>query len=151
MSEQLNHLNVINQQANRLTYEAANTAVLEKCQVADLKEKSVIVKTLYSGISRGTESLVYNGKVPITEQTTMRCPYQVGEFSFPLSYGYACIGEIIEIQSDTKRIKEGDIVFVLHPHQDIFCVSEDACNLVPDMLPPSRGVLSANMEFCRCA
>ena len=146
MSEQLNHLNVINQQANRLTYEAANTAVLEKCQVADLKEKSVIVKTLYSGISRGTESLVYNGKVPITEQTTMRCPYQVGEFSFPLSYGYACIGEIIEIQSDTKRLKEGDIVFVLHPHQDIFCVSEDACNLVPDMLPPSRGVLSANME-----
>ncbi len=146
MSEQLNHINVIDQKASRLTYESANSAIIEKCQLTDFKENFVIVKTLYSGISRGTESLVYSGKIPITEQNRMQCPHQVGNFTFPVTYGYACIGKIIETQSDVSRVKKGDVVFVLHPHQDIFCVSEDFCNVIPPTLPPARGVLSANME-----
>ncbi len=146
MSEQLPQINVTSARATRLSYESACSAVLENCQLSDFKEKNVIIQTLYSGISRGTESLVYHGKVPITEQSRMRCPHQVGEFTFPLSYGYACVGKVIDTQSDVTRVKKDDVVFVLHPHQDIFCVSEDACNLVPKTLPPARAVLSANME-----
>ncbi len=146
MSEQLPQINVTSARAKRLSYHSACNAVIEDCQLADFKEKNVLIQTLHSGISRGTESLVYQGKVPLIEQTRMRCPHQSGDFTFPVSYGYACVGKVIETQSDVTRIKKGDVVFILHPHQDIFYVSEDACNLVPEALPSSRAVLSANME-----
>lgn len=146
MSEQLPQINVTKARANRLTYKAASNAALEECQLSDLKDKNIVVRTLFSGISRGTESLVYHGKVPKTEETRMRCPHQVGEFTFPVSYGYACVGKVIETQSDVTGVKNGDVVFVLHPHQDIFHVHEDSCNLVPQSISPSRAVLSANME-----
>ena len=132
--------------ARRLSYKAACSATIEDCQLVDLKDKTALVKTLYSGISRGTESLVYHGKVPKTEENRMRCPHQTGGFNFPVSYGYACVGEVIETKSDVNKVKKGDRVFVLHPHQDIFCVSQDVCNLLPDELPSPRAVLSANME-----
>ncbi len=146
MSEQLPQINVTIPRAKRLSYEGASSALIEECQLIDIKEKNILVKTLYSGISRGTESLVYKGKVPKSEETRMKCPHQIGNFSYPISYGYACVGEILETQSDVKHFKKGDYVFVLHPHQNIFQVHEDACSLLPKGLPPSRAVLSANME-----
>ncbi len=146
MSEQLLQINVTNARANRLIYNAASNAAIEECQLVVLKDKNVIIRTLYSGISRGTESLVYHGKVPLSEEIRMRCPHQTGDFTFPVSYGYACVGKVIETQSDVKHVKKDDIVFILHPHQDLICVSEEACNLLPETLPPSRAVLSANME-----
>lgn len=146
MSEQLPQLNVTSTRAKRLTYKAASNALIEECQLTDLNDKNVTIQTLYSGISRGTESLVYHGKVPISERSRMKCPHQTGNFSYPVSYGYACVGKIIETQSDVSRVKTGDLVFVLHPHQDFFQVHEDACNLIPSSLPASQAVLSANME-----
>lgn len=146
MSEQLPQLNVTSARAKRLIYKSASSAQIEECQLADLKDKNVRVQTLYSGISRGTESLVYHGKVPITERARMKCPHQVGDFSYPVSYGYACVGKVIETQSDVSRVKKGDLVFILHPHQDCFQVHEDACNLIPKSLPANQAVLAANME-----
>ena len=146
MSEQLPQLNVTSARAKRLTYEAACSAGIEECQLADLKDKNVMIQTLYSGISRGTESLVYHGKVPISERSRMKCPHQTGDFSYPVSYGYACVGKVIETQSDVSRVKTGDLVFVLHPHQDFFQVHEHACNVILTDLPASQAVLSANME-----
>lgn len=146
MSEQLPQINVTRARAKRLTYRTACSAHIEECQLADLKEKNVMVQTIYSGISRGTESLVYHGKVPASEHSRMKCPYQTGDFSYPVSYGYACVGKVIETQSDESRVKTGDMVFVLHPHQDFFQVHEDSCNLIPENLPTAQAVLSANME-----
>jgi len=132
--------------ATRLTYVGPSKPVVEKCQITDLKEKNVLVKTLFSGISRGTESLVFHGKVPLSEAKRMRCPHQTGDFGFPVSYGYAAVGKVIETKSDDLAVKGGDTVFVLHPHQDYFVVDDTACNPVPANLPPARAVLSANME-----
>ena len=146
MSEQLPQLNVTSARAKRLTYEAACSARIEECQLADLKDKNVMIQTLYSGISRGTESLVYHGKVPVSERSRMKCPHQTGDFNYPVNYGYACVGKVIETKSDVSRVKTGGLVFVLHPHQDFFQVHEDACNVIPTDLPASQAVLSANME-----
>jgi len=146
VSEQLPQINVTDPRAKKLTYTAACSARIEECQLADLKEKNVTIETLYSGISRGTESLVYHGKVPKSEENRMRCPHQTGDFSYPVSYGYASVGKIIETQSDVSRVKIDDLVFVLHPHQDLFRVHEDACNLLPADISPARAVLCANME-----
>lgn len=100
----------------------------------------VEVETLFSGISRGTESLVFAGAVPAPERERMRCPHQTGDFPFPVKYGYANVGRI------ASGARAGEIVFSLFPHQDHFAVSDDDLMPLPADLPPARAVLAANME-----
>ncbi|WP_300073951.1 zinc-binding alcohol dehydrogenase [uncultured Ruegeria sp.] len=100
----------------------------------------VVVDTLFSGISRGTERLVFQGKVPLTEHETMRAPFQEGEFSFPVKYGYSAVGRIASAQ------RSGETVFALYPHQTRFAVPATALTIVPKNVPPQRAVLAANME-----
>ena len=76
----------------------------------------------------------------------MRCPHQLGEFSFPISYGYALVGEVIETGKDVKHLVQGNIVFALHPHQSHALIDATYANKVPDAVPPQRAVLAANME-----
>jgi len=102
----------------------------------------VVVRALYSGISRGTEALVFNGRVPPSEWGRMRAPFQVGEFSTPVKYGYSVTG-IVE-QGPGELIDRH--VFVLHPHQTRFVVPATAVQVLPDGVPPSRAVLAANLE-----
>jgi 2-desacetyl-2-hydroxyethyl bacteriochlorophyllide A dehydrogenase len=102
----------------------------------------VLVRTKFSGISRGTESLVFHGKVPPSEYDRMRCPNISGAFTFPVKYGYAAVG-IVEA-GDEKLI--GRNVFCLHPHQDFFCVPSISVTSLPADLPPERAILAANME-----
>lgn len=102
----------------------------------------VLVQTLFSGISRGTESLVAACLIPQSQYQVMRCPFQAGDFPFPVKYGYANVG----------RVEQGPghlldrTVFCLYPHQTRFRVPIDAVNVVPDTIPPGRAVLAANME-----
>jgi len=102
----------------------------------------VLVRALYSGISRGTEALVFQGRVPQSEFSRMRAPFQAGEFPAPVKYGYASVGEI----EQGPRGLEGRRAFVLYPHQTRYVVPADAAHVLPDGVPPSRAVLAANME-----
>ena len=102
----------------------------------------VVVRALYSGVSRGTESLVFQGRVPPTEHARMRAPFQAGEFPAPVKYGYASVGEI----ERGPRGLQGRHAFVLYPHQTKYVVPAAAVHVLPDGLPPSRAVLAANME-----
>ena len=111
-----------------------------------LGHNDVILQTLKSGISRGTESLIFAGRVPQNEWKRMRCPHQLGEFSFPISYGYALVGEVSETGKDVKHLVQGNIVFALHPHQSHALIDATYANKVPDAVPPQRAVLAANME-----
>ncbi len=102
----------------------------------------VLVRTLRSGISRGTESLVFAGRVPASQSTAMRCPFQEGEFPGPVKYGYASVGCV---ESGPAELL-GRRVFCLHPHQDRYVVPAAAVTALPDAVPDARGVLAANME-----
>ena len=102
----------------------------------------VRVRTLFSAISRGTESLVFRGEVPPSEYQRMRAPFQDGNFPAPVKYGYANVGEVIEGPDDLR----GRAVFCLYPHQTLYQVPIDAVQALPDALPPPRAVLAANME-----
>jgi threonine dehydrogenase-like Zn-dependent dehydrogenase len=102
----------------------------------------VLVRTLYSGISRGTEALVFQGRVPQSEFSRMRAPFQAGEFPAPVKYGYASVGEI----EQGPRDLQGRRAFVLYPHQTRYVVPADAAHVLPESVPPSRAVLAANME-----
>jgi threonine dehydrogenase-like Zn-dependent dehydrogenase len=100
------------------------------------------VRTLFSGISRGTERLVFQGAVGRSEWERMRCPMQEGAFPFPVKYGYCAVGSV----EDGPAQLRGRPVFCLHPHQDVFLAPADRLTLVPDRVPPRRATLAANME-----
>ena len=102
----------------------------------------VLVRALYSGISRGTEALVFGGRVPPSEWGRMRAPFLVGEFPAPVKYGYSATGLV----EDGPAELVGRHVFVLHPHQTRFVVPATAVHVLPDEVPPSRAVLAANLE-----
>ncbi|ANB02015.1 zinc-binding alcohol dehydrogenase [Ectothiorhodospira sp. BSL-9] len=107
-----------------------------------LPEGHVQVTSLYSGVSRGTESLVFHGHVPATEYQRMRAPFQVGDFPGPVKYGYASVARV---DSGPDELV-GRPVFCLHPHQDRYQVPATAVTPLPEDLPPGRAVLAANME-----
>lgn len=113
-------------------------------KVAQLRDgelgQGVLVETLFSGISRGTEKLVFEGRVPISEQTRMRSLAQEGDFSFPVKFGYCAVGKVLEGELSGRK------VFALHPHQTQFRMPEDLLNLIPENLPAERAILAANME-----
>jgi threonine dehydrogenase-like Zn-dependent dehydrogenase len=102
----------------------------------------VLVRTLYSGISRGTESLVFRGRVPPSEFDRMRAPFQAGSFPAPVKYGYANVGEVEAGPAELV----GRLVFTLYPHQTRFIVPSTAVHLLPAGTPPARAVLAANLE-----
>lgn len=101
-----------------------------------------LVVTRASGISRGTERLVFTGRVPESQWPAMRAPLQYGDFPHPVSYGYAAAG-VVEAGPPALR---GRRVFCLHPHHDAFLAPAAMCIPIPDAVPDRRAVLAANME-----
>jgi threonine dehydrogenase-like Zn-dependent dehydrogenase len=110
--------------------------------LAPRQDGEVLVRAIYSGISRGTEALVFRGEVPATQQDAMRAPFQEGCFPGPVKYGYASVGEVLVGPAGV----EGQTVFCLYPHQDLYCVPAGAVAPLPRGLPAGRAVLAANME-----
>jgi len=102
----------------------------------------VIVQTLFSGVSRGTESLVFRGAVPSSEYQRMRAPFQAGEFPAPVKYGYSSVGRVV---GGAATLRDA-LVFCLHPHQTRYIVPATAVQVLPDGVPPARAVLAANLE-----
>lgn len=121
---------------------AAGRGELRSGPVPDPLPGEVRVRTVASGISRGTEALVFSGRVPPSQAAVMRAPFQAGEFPFPVKYGYSAVGIVEAGGSDWV----GRRVFCLHPHQDRFVVPEAAVVPVPDQVPDRRAVLAANLE-----
>ena len=102
----------------------------------------VLVRTLCSGISRGTESLVFRGEVPPSQYAAMRAPFQEGDFPGPVKYGYLNVGRVEK--GPTALL--GRTVFCLYPHQSAYVVPADSVVGVPDGVPPPRAVLAGTVE-----
>lgn len=128
--------------ATALWHIAPGQSALRPTALPPLAPGWVTVQTLHSAISRGTEALVLAGRVPPALHATMRAPFQEGEFSFPVKYGYAATGRIVE--GPPERL--GETVFCLYPHQDCFRVPGEAAITLPANVPPARAVLAANLE-----
>lgn len=129
-------------QATALWYAAARECVLNTEELPSLGPSECLVRTLWSGISRGTERLVFEGRVPESEYERMRAPLQQGAFPYPVKYGYCAVGMVDAGPAELL----GRTVFCLHPHQDRFVVPADRVTPLPKGLPARRAVLAANME-----
>ncbi len=102
----------------------------------------VMVRTLRSGVSRGTETLVFRGAVPPGQYAAMRAPFQEGDFPAPVKYGYLNVGTVEQGPADLR----GRTVFCLYPHQTAYVVPAGAVTVVPDEVPPARAVLAGTVE-----
>ena len=118
------------------------TGRIRREEIAPPGAGEVRVKTIYSAISRGTQSLVFGGRVPVSEFERMRVLFMAGDFSFPVKYGYAAVGRV---ESGGGAL-QGKNVFALFPHQTAFNIPASAAVALPEDVPPRRAVLAANME-----
>lgn len=111
-------------------------------RLAAPRADEVVVRALFSGISRGTETLVFSGAVPESEHGRMRAPFQAGDFPAPVKYGYSSVGVVAEGPASLR----GRAVFCLYPHQTRYVVPAESVHALPDDVPPARAVLAANLE-----
>jgi threonine dehydrogenase-like Zn-dependent dehydrogenase len=123
--------------ARALWYVGAGRAEIRSETLPPARAGDVEVETLWTGLSRGTERLVFRGEVPDCVAERMRAPAQDGSFPFPVKYGYCAVGRVAAT---------GETVFALRPHQTVFTAPREALWRVPDAVPARRAVLAANME-----
>lgn len=124
--------------AEALWYPRAGEAEIRTETLPPAGADDVRVLTLWTAVSRGTERLVFEGRVPGAVADRMCAPAQAGSFSFPLKYGYCAVGAI-----DGEG---GRPVFAMQPHQTAFVAKRDDVWPIPEGIPPRRAVLAANME-----
>jgi 2-desacetyl-2-hydroxyethyl bacteriochlorophyllide A dehydrogenase len=129
-------------EARALWIDAPRLARLRQTAVREPGPGQALVAMLWSGISRGTERLVFEGRVPASEAERMRAPLQDGEFPFPVKYGYCAVGRV----EAGPPAWLGQNVFCMHPHQDRFLAPLDMLCAIPDTVAPRRATLAANME-----
>ncbi len=106
------------------------------------QEGEALVRTLYSGVSRGTERVVHQGRVPERIAERMHAPHQEGDFPGPVKYGYLNVGTVEQGPEDWL----GKTVFSLHPHQDFYVVPTSQLTAIPEDVPARRAVLTGIVE-----
>jgi threonine dehydrogenase-like Zn-dependent dehydrogenase len=122
--------------------EAPGRGELRRELIPAPQAREASVRTLYSGVSRGTESIVFGGHVPPGEYARMRAPFQAGEFPGPVKYGYINVGQVVQGPAELVDTT----VFCLHPHQQHFVVPCEALYAVPASVPAARAILAAHLE-----
>jgi 2-desacetyl-2-hydroxyethyl bacteriochlorophyllide A dehydrogenase len=117
---------------------------LREEQLPSVGAAEVRVRNVVSAISHGTEMLVFRGQVP--DELELDLPTLRGSFAFPIKYGYASVGRVVEVGRAVRSLHAGDLVFVHHPHQTEYVVPAEIPVRLPPRLDPTAGVFLANME-----
>ena len=115
---------------------------VQEVPLPEVGPEDVLVRTLHTGVSRGTETLVFAGRVPEDQYDVMRAPFQRGDLPGPVTYGYLNVG-VVEAG---PAALVGRTVFCLYPHQTRYVVPAAAVTPVPDGVPPRRAVLAGTVE-----
>lgn len=142
LSHWLFSVNTPDSSARALWYVGPEQVEIRPVALGALAADHCRIETLYTGISRGTESLVYRGQVPPSEYDRMGTPLMSGRLPFPVTFGYCNVGRVVQGTSDWV----GKTVFCLGPHQTRFDAPTSMLAEIDRTLPASRAVLAANME-----
>jgi len=116
-------------------------AILDE-ELSPVKDEWCEIETLFSAVSPGTERLIFSGLVPEDLYEAMRCPYMDGNFPAPVKYGYSLVGRVV----DDSNGMSGQVVHMLHPHQDRAVVRMEDTFIVPAGIPAERATLASNLE-----
>jgi 2-desacetyl-2-hydroxyethyl bacteriochlorophyllide A dehydrogenase len=130
-------------QVRRLLFVAPRQVAVEPVDVPDPGPGQVLVRTLYSGISTGTELLCYRGLLDPDLPLDERIGSLGGSFRYPFPYGYSCVGVV---ERSAAAVPAESLVFAFHPHQDRFVVDESDVVVLPDGTDPRCGTLFPLVE-----
>lgn len=122
------------------------TVGIKESAVHPPRSGEILIQTLFSAISHGTEMLVYRGQVPKHTKLDLTIPTMEGSYAFPIKYGYSNVGRVVEVGDHESSFRPGDIVFVHAPHETCYCVPANLATSLPHEVPPERGVFVANLE-----
>jgi 2-desacetyl-2-hydroxyethyl bacteriochlorophyllide A dehydrogenase len=122
----------------------ARSVELRTEELAATGPDEVRVRAIVSAISHGTELLVYRGEVDA--ELPLDLPTLAGGYGFPLKYGYASVGRVVALGRNVRGLREGDLVFALHPHQDEYVIPGSLVRRLPDGTKADHGVFLANLE-----
>src|SRR5688572_28498734 len=131
-------------EARAVWFPAPRAVEIRAEAVPDPGPGEVRVDNLASAISHGTEMLVYRGQVP--PDLELDLPTLRGSYQFPIKYGYASVGRVVEVGPDVDGLRPGDVVFVHHPHQSSYVVPATMPIPLPSDIDPVLGVFLANVE-----
>ncbi|MGZ9164862.1 MAG: zinc-dependent alcohol dehydrogenase [Anaerolineales bacterium] len=106
----------------------------------------VLVETICSAISAGTEMLIYQGRFPRDLETDSVISTLRGGFKYPLAYGYACVGKVVDVGKQVDREWLGRSVFAFQPHTSYFVSKPESLFAIPDSLHPENACFLPNME-----
>ncbi|HEX6403263.1 MAG TPA: zinc-binding dehydrogenase [Pseudonocardiaceae bacterium] len=125
-----------------MTFVAPRAVEVRELEVPEPADGQLLVRTLYSGVSAGTELLAYRGEIDPQLPLDSSISALADRFSYPFRYGYSCVGRVEQSRASSK---EGQVVFAFHPHQDLFVV--DAADTVPlGAVDPRLGTLFPLVE-----
>jgi 2-desacetyl-2-hydroxyethyl bacteriochlorophyllide A dehydrogenase len=130
--------------ARSVWFSAPRTVELREAQVGDPGEGEVLVEAELSGLSAGTELLAYRGLAPDGLRPDL--PTVEGDFGFPIKFGYACVGRVLDVGPGAALPTMGQRVFALHPHQSRFLIPSSLTVPLPDEIEPAAGIFFANLE-----
>lgn len=113
--------------ARAIVFEGPRKVSVERVDMAPPGDDDVLVRTLWSGISSGTEMLAYRGEIDPALPLDETIGALAGSFTFPFRYGYSCVGRV---EGARRGIPDGQLVFAFHAHQDAFAMpAEDVVPL----------------------
>ncbi|MFW7380492.1 MAG: zinc-binding dehydrogenase [Oligoflexus sp.] len=130
----------------RIRFVAPCKVILEDITIAELEPKQVLLKSICSAISPGSERLIYRGHFPKDQPIDLNFKDQKKTFSYPMSYGYCLVGEIIATGSEISSRYLGKRAFVFQPHQAHAVCSFEELILLPADLDPFDACFLANCE-----
>ncbi len=127
-------------------FEAPYQVIVKEEPLPPLERNRVLVETLASAISPGTELLIYRGQAPTNIPMDETIPALAGTFNYPLKYGYAAVGRVITVGSEVSSEWEGKCVFAYNPHESHFISPPEELIPLPSMVSPEEGTLLPTME-----
>jgi 2-desacetyl-2-hydroxyethyl bacteriochlorophyllide A dehydrogenase len=127
-------------------FTSPRTVALRAASVRPPSTGEVRIEALYSGISHGSEMMVYRGEVPPELSLDATLPTLQGSFSFPIKYGYASVGRVVDVGGGVSALAEGDLVFAFNPHETCYTVPVTVVIKLPPKLDPRLGVFAATVE-----
>jgi 2-desacetyl-2-hydroxyethyl bacteriochlorophyllide A dehydrogenase len=132
--------------AQAVYYQAPKSVAMAETDVATPKSGEVLIRTRYSAISPGTESLIFRGELPHDPTLNSHIVSRQGRFNYPFKYGCSLVGEVTAVGCDQDRDWLGKQVFTYHPHQSYAVVDKQDCQRLPDDTPMERALFLAAME-----
>ncbi len=129
-----------------VVHTAPQSVRLFEYEVATPRSNEVVIDTLYSAISPGTESMIYQGNMPRDSIQDETIKSLSGNFEYPFRYGYSLVGSIVKTGADVDPVWLGKKVFAFHPHCSKALVSIDDCLAIPEDIRPQAALFLPNME-----